>query len=78
MLMVSTVYPGTSPVAVLWDPGANLSLLCNDVAPKLRLKVRDVALSITKVGNITETLQSKEYIIQLNDRTGTSWFVTSI
>ena len=76
MLMVSTVYSGTAPLAVLWDPGANLSLISKLCPSHLGLKGREVTLSITKVGNVTETLSSKEYVIPLIDTTGTNWFIT--
>ena len=76
MLMVSTVYSGSSPLSVLWDPGAHLSLISKEGAKKLGMKGKDVTLSITKVGNIIETISSKEYILPLMDKKGTSWYIT--
>ena len=76
LLMVSSVCSGTSTVSVLWDPGANLSLISSAKAMPLGLKGKDVTLSITKVGNVTETKSSKQYVIPLSDNMGTTWFLT--
>jgi hypothetical protein len=34
-----------------------------------------VALSVTKVGNVTECVQSKEYILPLTDLSGNTWTI---
>ncbi|CAC5382018.1 unnamed protein product [Mytilus coruscus] len=41
----------------------------------LRLSGQDITLSVTKVGNVTEHVQSKEYVIPLTDLRGKIWTI---
>ena len=73
LLMVSEVKCGTKLLAVLWDPGANISLITHYAARKLGLKGKEVALTVTKVGNQSETINTKEYVLPLKDNSGDLW-----
>ena len=53
----------------LWDPGANMSLITHESAANLGIKGKSINLPITKVGNVTDHVKSKEYIIPLIDKT---------
>ncbi|CAC5426341.1 unnamed protein product [Mytilus coruscus] len=44
-----------------------------NTATMLRLSGQDITLSVTKVGNVTEHVQSKEYVIPLTDLRGKIW-----
>ena len=50
-----------------------MSLITHRAAAKLGLTGRDVTLSITKVGNVTEWTRSKEYVLPLTDLEGKVW-----
>ena len=50
---------------VLLDSGAQLSLIRQETADTLGLKGKDVSITITKVGGEEETMQTKEYKVQL-------------
>ncbi|XP_062602451.1 uncharacterized protein LOC134264167 [Saccostrea cucullata] len=75
ILMISKIESGNIPLTTLWDPGANISLLTFESARKLGLKGREVTLSVTKVGNTSECIQSKEYLLPLTDMYGKVWQV---
>ena len=68
--MVSTVFSNGLPLVTLWDPGSDMTIITHEMASKLRLKGKDVSISITKVGNKTETIDSKEYSLTLTDKYG--------
>jgi hypothetical protein len=75
ILMIGKVESSDIPLTTLWDPGANTSLLTFESARKLGLKGREVTLSVTKVGNTSECIQSKEYLLPLTDMYGKVWQV---
>lgn len=70
ILIISKVKSNSIPLTTLWDPGANISLLTYESAKKLGLNGREVTLSVTKVGNTCECIQSKEYLLPLTDTDG--------
>ena len=70
LLMIGTVYCNGKPLTVMYDSGANISIISSDAAKTLRLTGMDVTLSLTKVGNITSVTQSKEYDVPLTDTSG--------
>ena len=55
------------------DPCSNISLITHSAAKRLNLKGRDVSMSITKVGNVTELIATKEYILPLKDVNNKTW-----
>ncbi|CAC5363493.1 unnamed protein product [Mytilus coruscus] len=67
LLMISSVQCKDMSLTTLWDPGANMSLITHKTAKRLGLSGQDITLSVTKVGNVTEHVQSKEYVIPLTD-----------
>lgn len=73
ILMISKVKSNSIPLTFLWDPGANISLLTYESAKKLGLNGREVTLSVTKVENTCECIQSKEYLLPLTDTDGKIW-----
>ena len=70
LLMISEV---NKQVTVLWDPGANISLITHKAAERLNLKGKDVTLRLTKVGNQLEIANTKEYLLPLTDEDGKIW-----
>ncbi|CAC5377182.1 unnamed protein product [Mytilus coruscus] len=67
LFMISSVQCKDMSLTTLWDPGANMSLITHKTAKRLGLSGQDITLSVTKVGNVTEHVQSKEYVIPLTD-----------
>ncbi|MPC71077.1 hypothetical protein E2C01_065346 [Portunus trituberculatus] len=47
-------------------------------ASKLGLKGTDVTMSLTKVGNVTEKIESKMYTVPLMDMKGKEWMVEAV
>lgn len=76
LLMVSEVCSESGPLTVLWDSGANVSLLTHSAAHRLGLKGKEVSLRITKVGNQVETMNTKEYSLPLIDNKGNIWKIS--
>ncbi|CAC5376409.1 unnamed protein product [Mytilus coruscus] len=60
LLMISSVQCKDMSLTTLWDPGANMSLITHKTAKRLGLSGQDITLSVTKVGNVTEHVQSKK------------------
>ncbi|VDI23272.1 Hypothetical predicted protein [Mytilus galloprovincialis] len=52
-----------------------MSLITHKTAKRLGLSGQDITLSVTKVGNVTEHVQSKEYVIPLTDLGGKIWTI---
>ncbi|KAK4304585.1 hypothetical protein Pmani_023464 [Petrolisthes manimaculis] len=50
-------------------------MITHRMADKLGLRGKDVSLTITKVGNSTEQLDSKIYKVPITDLTGTEWTI---
>ena len=75
VLMVSKVDCQSSKLTALWDPGPNMSIITHRAASKLGLRGKQVTMSVTKVGNITEDIESKEYVVPLRDQSGKVWEV---
>ena len=73
LLMVSSVKSRSQGINTLWDPGANVSLISHDAARRLGLKGSTIELAITKVGNTTDRIKSKEYTLPLTDTEGKVW-----
>lgn len=71
--MVSRVYSNGCPVTTLWDPGSDITIMTHALASRLGLKGKDIELSMTKVGNVTERYASKEYEIPITDSEGKIW-----
>ena len=73
LLMLSEVNCKQGKLNTLWDPGANMSLITHQAARQMGLKGKPVTLSLTKVGNNSDTIQSQEYIVPLIDKVGQEW-----
>ena len=76
LLMIGTVYCDGKPLTVLYDSGANISLISKDTAKKLKLQGKEITLSLTKVGNVTEVVESNEYTIPITDLRGKLWNIS--
>ena len=59
-----------SEVNVLWDGGATLSLITFKRAAQLGLTGKSVRLSVTKVGGVTDKIDSYKYQLSLIDKAG--------
>ena len=57
-------------VNVLWDGGATLSLITFKKAADLGLHGEEIKLSVTKVGGISENINSNRYNLTLKDKDG--------
>ncbi|KAK4322373.1 hypothetical protein Pmani_006887 [Petrolisthes manimaculis] len=58
--------------------GSDITLVTHHVAEKLRLKGKDINLSMIKVGNVLENYSSKEYCIPLVDRSSQIWEIKAV
>ena len=79
LLMMSKVYSRDCniPLNALWDPGSDITLVIFDTASRLGLTGKEVTLSVTKVGGMTEKLHSREYTIPLVDLYGKVRHITA-
>ena len=59
---------------ILMDSGAQISLVGNDVAQRLRLDGRDVTITMTTVGGQEEELKTKMYEVQIRSKDNNSLF----
>ncbi|XP_068209204.1 uncharacterized protein [Palaemon carinicauda] len=73
LLMVSGLRYRQNDINVLWDSGSNVSLITHQKVKELELNGRGVQITITKVGNKTETVSSKEYTVPVVDNYGVKW-----
>ena len=73
MLMINQVKSYNQSVTTLLDPGANVSFVTDEGARRLGLTGEHIYLNITKVGNVTDHVKSKKYIIPLIDNKGKHW-----
>ena len=68
LLMLSEIISRGIPIVTLWDPGTNMSLVTHQACRKLGLVGKRITLSITKIGNITESISNKDYLLLLTDK----------
>ena len=73
MLMVNNIKCKFSFVNMLWDGGSDVSLITHAKAKELGLNGTDIVVSITKVGNAMETVNSKEYLVPISDLNGNTY-----
>ena len=59
---------------ILMDSGAQISLVRNDVAQRLRLDRKDVAITMTTVGGKEEELKTKMYEVLIRSKENNSLF----
>ncbi len=59
---------------ILMDSGAQISLVRNDVAQRLRLDGRDVTITVTTIGGQEEELKTKMYEVQIRSKDNNSLF----
>ena len=75
LLMLSKVDCLCRSSNAILDPCSNLSLITHRAARKLNLTGKDVTLSITKVGNVTDAVRTKEYVLCLKDKSDNIWTI---
>ena len=51
-------------------------IISKDAAKNLKLQGKDITLSVTKVGNVTEIVESKEYTVPIADLSGKIWNIS--
>ena len=73
LLAISTILCNDQLVTVLWDSGANISLITHSAAKRLNLLGSNTDLSIVKVGNQPAILNSKKYTVPLIDLDKNVW-----
>ncbi|KAK4316629.1 hypothetical protein Pmani_012229 [Petrolisthes manimaculis] len=78
LLMLGTIKSKFHDLSVFFDSGSNLTMITHDAARRLGLKGTDVVMSLTKVGNVTEIIESKIYIVHLTDIKGKEWVVEAV
>ena len=76
ILGVSIVKSVSTNLTTLWDGGSTASLITHKKAREMNLKGSNVTLSITKVGNVVEIIESKEYLVPLIDMNGKTYQIT--
>ena len=75
LLMVSRIDCISCSYNAVLDPCSNLSLITHRAARKLNLKGRDITMSITKVGNVTDVITTKEYTVSVRDKDNKIWTI---
>lgn len=65
LLIISNIISGSYDLSMFFDAGSFLAVITNATAKKLGLKGLDVCLSLTKVGNQKESVESNIYKIPL-------------
>ena len=70
---LATSFATIKKLAVLWDSGANVSLITQKAATSLNLDGSEVELSITKIGNQSQEFRTKRYAVPLIDANGKYW-----
>lgn len=78
LLMLSTIKSIFHDLSVFFYSGSNLTMITHGAARKLGLKGTDVCISLTKVGNVTEKIESKIYRVPLTDMEGKEWLVEAV
>ena len=73
LLMLSKVNCLGININAILDPCSNLSLITHNVAQKLKLNGREISVTITKVGNTTEMIRTREYLLTLKDVNDCLW-----
>ncbi|XP_068236976.1 uncharacterized protein [Palaemon carinicauda] len=77
LFMVNKIKCGNQELQTLFDSGADITMIRNDVAKALGLKGKCVRLAVTKLGDKTVTYSSKEYDLVLTDKDGNDVNVTA-
>ena len=70
MLPVQRVHCKNQLLTAVYDSGSTISLITHDKAQQLGLENSPVKLTITRVGNISQTTNTKQYIVPLADSKG--------
>lgn len=70
LFMVNKIKCGNHELNTLFDSGADMTMIRNEMANTLGLKGKNVRLSVTKLGDQTVTYNSKEYELILTDKDG--------
>ena len=74
LMKIKTTNSGS--VNVLWDGGATLSLITFRKAAELGLSGKEIKLAVTKVGGVSEEINSNKYQLNLIDNDGQEHAVT--
>ena len=75
ILAVNAIQCKNQLINVMWDSGANISLITRRATQRLGLKGKSTTLSIVKVGDDLTSLDSKEVEVPLEDLQGKIWTV---
>ena len=73
LLMVYEVDCLKTKVNAILDPCSNISLITHSAAQTLNLRGKEISVVITKVGNTTERIQTREYHLTIRDISGKLW-----
>ncbi|XP_063591692.1 uncharacterized protein LOC134768817 [Penaeus indicus] len=77
MFMVNKIKCNNQVLNTLFDSGADVTMIRNDMAASLGLKGKHIRLAVTKLGNQTVTYNSKEYDLVLTDKQGNNVNITA-
>ena len=78
LLTVGRVRSGSHTLSTLFDCGSNLTMITYEAARKLGLKGKEISMSLTKVGNQTERIDTWVYIVPLIDAEGTQCTIEAV
>ncbi|XP_045115478.1 uncharacterized protein LOC123507035 [Portunus trituberculatus] len=78
LLTVGKVRSGSHTLSTFFDCGSNLTMITYKAARKLGLKGKEISMSLTKVGNQTERIDSWVYTVPLVDSEGTQCTVEAV
>lgn len=71
--MINNIKRGSHSLISFFDPGSNLTMITHDAAKKLGRRGLDVCMTMAKVGNQTEIIESKQYKVPLIDEDDNEW-----
>ena len=78
LLTVGKVRSGSHTLSTFFDCGSNLTMITHKAARKLGLKGKEISMSLTKVGNQTERIDTWTYTVPLIDTEGTQCTVEAV
>ena len=78
LLEVSIIYSFNQPITVIWDSASDTTLITHRMAKLLGLRSKNVIVTITKVGNVVDQCNTKQYNINVHDKWGVEHTISAL